>query len=88
MNANTNALPGTPRIRYTIGPDALHFGGHDLQKGVWCGPVSNELAGEAVRPGRVQEYGFEQVGYLPPPAPESSPAPSGGDTFNDTDSQE
>ena len=63
------ALPQTPRIRYTKGPAELEFGGHLLKRDVWVGPVDNSLALEAVYPGRVAEYGFEQQGATKPPKP-------------------
>lgn len=63
------ALPQTPRIRYTKGPAELEFGGHQLKRGEWVGPVQNDLALEAVYPGRVSEYGFEQQGATKPPKP-------------------
>lgn len=78
--STSNDMPAKPRIRYTKGPEELGFGPHWLVRGQWCGPVDNALAGEAVYPGRVEEYGFEQEGYEPPaqapaaPEPTSSPA--------------
>ncbi len=69
------ALPQTPRIRYTKGPAELEFGGHQLKRGDWVGPVHNDLALEAVYPGRVAEYGFEQQGATKPkPAAPAAPA--------------
>lgn len=69
------ALPQTPRIRYTKGPAELEFGDHLLKRGDWVGPVDNSLALEAVYPGRVAEYGFEQQGATKPkPADTATPA--------------
>lgn len=65
-----------PRIRYTKGPAQLLLGDLPLKRTEWSGQVSEALAEEATRPGRVQEYGFEAEGYTRPQAEPDDAAPA------------
>jgi hypothetical protein len=63
-----------PAIRYTKGPEELTLGpvslvraDLDKEKAGWR-ETTNELALEAIRPGRVEEYGFEARDYVAPAA--------------------
>lgn len=81
----------TPEVRYTKGPDELMLGKlplvrADLEAADPKKPnvparhgwraTSPDLAAEALRPGRVAEYGFEVRNYTPPPAAEDAAAPA------------
>ncbi|MGH8525524.1 MAG: hypothetical protein ACREXY_15360 [Gammaproteobacteria bacterium] len=52
------------RIRYNIGPEELWLGEVHLHREEWT-EVSEELAGQAVLPARVAEYGFETESGAP-----------------------
>ena len=63
--SSTTATPC--KVRYTKGPETLSFGDLPLKRGEWSAPVTNDLAGECLRAGHVESYGFEAEGYVPPP---------------------
>lgn len=75
MNTATSK-PEAPRIRFTKGTEQLGFGGHVMKVGEWVGPVSNDLALEAIRPDRVKEFGFEAESYVAPADATAAKAPA------------